>query len=309
MTRPFRFSAQLSQATSRRDWIEQVRQAEDLGYSAVTMPDHFGEQLAPIAAMMAAADATITLRIGTLVFDNDYRHPLILAKEAATLDLLSDGRLELGLGAGWMRQDYEESGIPYDLPAQRLDRFEEGVVVIKGLMDDGPFSFSGSYYSIESHNGSPKPRQRPHPPIIIGGGGKRILSIAGREADIVSINANLKDGLGGVETAPNMVPEMTTQKVQWVRDAAGARMDEIELHVLVGFCLFTDDPQSIAEAMAPAFGLSATDALHVPVALLGTVDSMAEELQRRREEWGFSYLTVEGPWQQFAAVVDRLAGT
>ncbi len=309
MTRPFRFSAQLSKATSRLDWVEQARQAEALGYSAVTLPDHFGDQLAPIAAMMAAADATSTLRIGTLVFDNDYRHPLTLAKEAATLDLLSDGRIELGLGAGWMRSDYTQSGIDYDRPGQRIDRFEEGLAVIKGLMADGPFSFDGKYYTIESHDGLPKPVQRPHPPIIIGGGGKRILSIAAREADIVSINANLNEGVGGVETAPNITPAMTSRKVGWVREAAGHRFSEIELHVLVGFCMITDDPKSIAEAMAPAFGLSADDALHVPVALLGTIDSMVEELQRRREEWGFSYVTIEGPWQEFAPVVARLAGT
>jgi probable F420-dependent oxidoreductase len=309
MTHPFRFSVQLSKADSRRDWTDQARQAEDLGYSAVTLPDHFGEQLAPIAAMMAAADATSTLRIGTLVFDNDYRHPLTLAKEAATIDLLSDGRLELGLGAGWMRTDYEQSGIAYDPPAARIDRFEEGVAVVKGLLGEGPFSFAGTYYSIESHDGWPKPVQRPYPPIIIGGGGRRILSIAGREADIVSINPNLKEGVGGVETAPNMVPEMTTRKINWVREAAGQRFEQIELHALVGFCLFTEDPMSIAKAMGPAFGLSAEDATHVPGVLLGTVDSMVEELQRRREEWGFSYITIEGPWQEFALVVARLAGT
>ncbi len=309
MPRPFRFSAQLSTAGSRREWAEHARKAEDLGYSAVTVPDHFGGQLAPIAAMMAAADATTTLRIGALVFDNDYRHPLTLAKEAATLDLLSDGRLELGLGAGWMRSDYDQAGIAYDPPAARIDRFEEGLAIIKGLMGDDPFSFSGRHYRIDGHDAFPKPVQRPHPPIIIGGGGKRVLSIAAREADIVSVNANLKDGLGGPETAPDIVPEMTSRKVQWVRDAAGDRFEQIELHVLVGFCMLTDDPRSIAEAMAPAFGLRPEDALRVPVALLGTVDAMVEELQRRREEWGFSYVTIEGPWEELAPVVSRLAGT
>jgi probable F420-dependent oxidoreductase len=309
VAKPFRFSAQLSQAASRREWVDQVRRAEDLGYSAVTLPDHFGDQLAPVAALMAAADATTTLRIGTLVFDNDYRHPLVLAKEAATLDLLCEGRLELGLGAGWMRSDYDASGIAYDPPADRIERFEEGLAVVKGLMAEGPFSFSGKHYTIAAHDGTPKPVQRPHPPIIIGGGGRRVLSIAGREADIVSINPNLRDGTGGAETAPNIVPEMTSRKVGWVRDAAGDRFDEIELHVLIGFCMFTDDPMSIASAMAPAFGISSSDALHVPVALLGTVDSMVEELQRRREEWGFSYVTIEGPWEEFGSVVSRLTGT
>lgn len=208
-----------------------------------------------------------------------------------------------------MRSDYDASGMPYDRPGVRIDRFEEGIAVIKGLMADGPFSFEGKHYTITGHEGTPKPVQRPHPPIVIGGGGRRVLGIAGREADIVSINPNLKDGTGGAETAPNIVPAMTTQKVGWVREAAGDRFADIELHALVGFCMFTDDPMSIAGAMAGPFGITAEEALHVPVLLMGTVDSMVEELQRRREEWGFSYVTIEGPWEEFAPVVSRLAGT
>jgi probable F420-dependent oxidoreductase len=307
--RPFRFSAQIQAPLSGREWAEQARKVEDLGYSALTMSDHFGDQLAPLAALMAAADATTTLRIGTLVHDNDYRHPLVLAREAATLDLLSDGRLELGLGAGWMRTDYDQSGMPYDPPKVRVDRFEEGLAVIKGLMADGPFTFEGHHYTITAHEGLPKPKQRPHPPIVIGGGGRRVLGIAGREADIVSINPNLKEGTGGAETAPNLVPAKTTQKIEWVREAAGERFGRIELHALIGFCMFTDDPMSIANAMAGPFGIAAEEALHVPALLMGTVDSMVEELQWRREEWGISYVTVEGPWEEFAPVVSRLAGT
>jgi probable F420-dependent oxidoreductase len=309
MPRPFRFSAQIQAPSSGKAWAEQARKVEDLGYSALTVSDHFGEQLAPLAAMMAAADATTTLRVGCLVHDNDYRHPLVMAREAATIDLLSDGRLELGIGAGWMRTDYEQSGIPYDPAGVRLDRFEEALAVIKGVRADGPFTFEGRHYTITGHEGSPKPKQRPHPPIVIGGGGPRVLRIAGREADIVSINANLKDGTGGAETAPNLVPAMTSEKIAWVREAAGRRFDDIELHTLVGFCMFTDDPMSIADAMAGPFGITAQDALHVPALLIGTVDSMVEELQYRREQWGISYITVEGPWEEFAPVVDRLAGT
>src|SRR5438128_5610416 len=154
---PFRFAAQLARAGSGCDWAEAARKVEDLGYSTLTMPDHFGDQLAPVPAMMAVADATTTLRIGTLVFANDYRHPLVLAKEAATLDLLSDGRLELGLGAGWMRTDYEQSGIACDPPAVRVDRFDETVAVMKGLFAPGPFSFTGRHYTITEHDGLPKP--------------------------------------------------------------------------------------------------------------------------------------------------------
>jgi probable F420-dependent oxidoreductase len=309
MARPFRFAAQINNATSAKGWAEQARRAEDQGYSCLTMPDHFGDQLAPVPALMAAADATTTLRIGTLVFDNDYKHPLVLAKEAATLDLLSGGRLELGLGAGWMRTDYEQSGMPYDPPAVRVDRFEEAIAVIIGLMADGPFSFTGQHYTITEHEGLPKPVQRPHPPIIIGGGGKRVLSIAARHADIISVNPNLREGLGGAETAPNMVPAMTSRKIGWIRDAAGDRFGDIELNVLIGFVMVTDDAAGIGAGMAPAFGVSAEEALHVPGLLVGTVDWMVDELQRRREEWGFSYIGVDNASSDaFAPVVSRLAG-
>jgi alkanesulfonate monooxygenase SsuD/methylene tetrahydromethanopterin reductase-like flavin-dependent oxidoreductase (luciferase family) len=152
--------------------------------------------------------------------------------------------------------------------------------------------------------------QSPHPPIVIGGGGRRVLSIAARHADIVSVNPNLVAGLGGAETAPDTVPAMTTQKIGWVREAAGDRFDQLELNVLIGFCMVTDDPHSIADAMAPAFGgISAEECLHVPICLIGSVDAMVEELQWRREEWGFSYIGIEGPWEDFGAVVSRLAGT
>jgi probable F420-dependent oxidoreductase len=308
--RPFRFAAQLDAAPSGKAWADAARKVEDLGYSTLTMPDHFGDQLAPVPGLMAAADATTSLRIGTLVWDNDYKHPLVLAKEAATLDLLSDGRLEFGIGAGWMKTDYEQSGIPYDTPAVRVDRFEEALVVVKGLWGDGPFSYSGTHYRITEHNGLPKPQQRPHPPIIIGGGGKRVLSIAARHADIVSVNPNLREGLGGPETAPNATPAATSQKIQWLKDAAGDRFDDLELNVLVGFTLVTDKPAAVAEGMAPAFGISADDALHVPLCLIGTIDSMVEELQRRREEWGFSYIGFDnGSWEAMAPLVARLAGT
>ena len=307
---PFRFAAQISKAASAKEWAETARKVEDLGYSSLTLSDHFGDQLAPVPAMAAAAAATTTLRIGTLVFDNDYKHPLVLAKEAATLDVLSDGRLELGLGAGWMKADYEQAGMPYDRPGVRIDRFEEGLQIIKGLMADGPFSFSGEHYTITDHDALPKPVQRPYPPIIIGGGGKRMLSIAAREADIVSVNPDLREGLGGAETAPNMTPASTSQKLAWVKEAAGSRFDQLELNVLIGFCMFTDSPMGIAEAMAPAFGgITPEQALQVPGCLIGSADFMVEELQRRREEWGFSYIGLEGPWEEFAPVVSRLAGT
>ncbi len=311
--RPFRFAAQLSKApdASAQSWAEQARKAEDLGYSTLLMPDHFGDQLAPIPAMMAAAAATTRLRVGALVFDNDYRHPLMLAKEAATIDLLSDGRLELGIGAGWMRSDYEESGMAYDPPSVRVDRFEEGLAVVTGLLEaDGPFSFSGTYYTVTEHTPLPRPVQRPRPPIIVGGGGRRVLTLAARHAEIVSINVNLRSGTAGPEAATNATPDATRQKIGWVREAAGARFADIELNTLIGFAMVTDDARSLAEAMAPNFGIEPDDALHVPLALVGTLDEMVEELRWRRDEYGISYYSIEADvWETIGPVVSRLAGT
>jgi probable F420-dependent oxidoreductase len=311
--RTFRFAAQLSTAPdgTAASWAEQARKAEDLGYSTLLMPDHFGDQLAPVPALMAAADATTSLRIGTLVFDNDYRHPVVLAKEAATLDVLSGGRLELGLGAGWMRTDYEQSGIAYDPPGVRVERFAEGVEVVTGLLEgDGPFSFSGRHYTVSEHHLLPRPVQQPRPPLILGGGGRRVLTVAARHADIVSINVDLRAGLGGAEAAPNATPDATRQKVAWVKEAAGTRFDDIELNCLIGFAIITDDAAGMVDSMAPVFGIDPADALHVPLALIGTLDEMVDELEWRRAEYGISYFSIEAScWEALAPVVGKLRGT
>ena len=310
--RKFRFAAQLSRAPdgSAASWAEQARKAESLGYSALLMPDHFGDQLAPVPALAAVAAATSTLRMGALVFCNDYRHPFVLAKEAATLDVLSDGRLELSLGAGWMRTDYDAAGLTYDHPAVRVERFEEAVKVVQGLLrTDGPFNFHGEHYEVLGHTLTPRPVQQPGPPLTIGGGGPRVLAFAARQADIVSINVNLREGTGGAETAADATPERTRQKVAWVREAAGDRFDDIELNSLIGFVLVTDDAEGLATQMAPAFGIEPKDALHVPLALVGTLDEMADELEWRRAEYGISYWSIESDaWETLGPVVSRLAG-
>jgi probable F420-dependent oxidoreductase len=311
--RRFRFAAQLSTASpgTARAWADQARRAEDLGYSVLSMPDHFGDQLAPVPALAAAAAATTDLRIGALVFGNDYRHPVVLAKEAATLDVLSEGRFELSLGAGWMRTDYEESGIAYDEPKVRVERFEEAVQVIQGLLrTDGPFSFHGSHYTVRHHSLLPRPKQQPGPRLVLGGGGKRVLSFAARHADIVSINVNLVAGTAGPESAPNATPERTREKIAWVKGAAGDRFDDLELNALIGFAMITDDAAGVAEAMAPHFGTTPGEARHIPLALLGSVEQMIEELQWRRQEYGISYWTIEGEaWEALGPVVSSLAGT
>jgi probable F420-dependent oxidoreductase len=309
--RRFRFGVQAGRATSGREWVEIARKAEDLGYSTLSMPDHFvNQEFAPVPALAAAAAATTTLRVGTLVFDNDYKHPVVLAKEAATLDLLSDGRLEFGLGAGWQRTDYDAAGMQYDDPGVRVDRFEEGLAVIKGLWADGPFSFEGKHYRISELDGFPKPVQRPGPPVLVGGGAKRVLGIAGREADIVGINPNLRAGEVNADTGKDAAEESYLRKVQWIRDGAGERFDDIELHVLVFVCIETDDRDGVFQAMAGGFGLTPEGAAEVPLAVVGTVDQMCETLASRREKYGISYVTVQADAiDTLAPVVARLAGT
>jgi probable F420-dependent oxidoreductase len=293
---------------SRKQWLDHVRKAEDLGYSTIFLPDHFGDQLAPIPALMSAAEIS-NLRVGMLVLDNDYRHPVVLAKEAATMDLLSEGRLELGIGAGWMRSDYEQSGMPYDPPKVRVERFEEGVKVLKGLFAEGPFSFQGKHYTITGLDGKPDPVQDPHPPLLIGGGGPRVLRFAGAEADIVGINVNLRAGEVRPEMGADATRDAILQKVAWVREGAGDRFDDLELNVLVMMCFVTDDRMGQAEMFGSMFGLNAEQALEVPLAVCGTVDEICDDLTKRRELYGISYPVLnEASFEPFAPVVERMAG-
>jgi probable F420-dependent oxidoreductase len=306
--RRFRFGVQLAGAPSRKEWLAKVRRAEDLGYTSLLMPDHFGGQLAPIPALVTVAENS-DLRIGTLVLDNDYKHPVVLAKEAATIDLLTEGRLELGIGAGWMRTDYEQSGIPYDAPKVRVDRFEESLTVLKKAFAEGSFSFDGMHYRISNYDGQPKPVQRPHPPILIGAGGKRMLEIAAREADIVGINPNMSPGEVNIEVGRDGTGERTDRKLAWVREAAGDRYDEIEFNTLVFIVSVTEDRHAFAADFAPRFGLTAEEGLDVPQALVGTLDEICDEIQARRDRWALSYYTIsEGAIEALAPVVERLAG-
>jgi probable F420-dependent oxidoreductase len=308
--RRFRFGLQLHTARDGADLAATARNAEELGYSTAFFPDHFGDQLAPLIGLMAIADATAQLRIGTLVLDNDYRHPVVLAKECATLDVLSGGRLELGLGAGWMRSDYEQSGIPMDAPKVRVDRFEEGIRVLKNAFADGPRDFAGSHYTVTGYDGRPKPVQKPWPPFLLGGGMRRVLSIAGREADIVGINPSIPSGQVDTEAARSGAADRTDQKVAWVREAAGDRFDDLELNLLVFSCVLTEDRTGTIEAMAPMFGLDPAEVQDHPHTMVGTVDQICEDLERRRERWGTSYITIQGDAMETAApIVAKLAGS
>ena len=308
--RAFRFGVQTSSAPTREAWAEKARRIEELGFSTLFVPDHFGDQLSPVPAMMAAADATTTLRVGGLVLDNDYRHPVMHAKEMATLDVLSGGRVEVGLGAGWMKSDYDASGIAYDRAGVRIDRMVEGLAILKQSFADGAFSHAGKHYTITDYDGLPKPVQKPHPPILIGGGGKRVLSIAAREADIVGVNFNLEQGAVNRVVLQTGDAASTDEKIGWIRDAAGERWDDIELNVTVFVAVVTDDQQKMAERIAPGFGMSPEEVLLSPHVLVGSIDQIAETLQERRERYGFSYIAISGDgFEPLAPLVAKLAGT
>lgn len=308
--RKFRFGAQVSKAQTAMDWSEKARKIEDLGYSSLLMPDHFHDQLGPLVALTAAALAAPKLRIGALVFDNDFRHPVALAKEVATLDLVTGGRLELGIGAGWALADYQQSGIPYDPPGVRIDRFVEALAILKGLFGDGPFSFSGKHYQVTELEGLPKPVQKPHPPLMIGAGRKRMLSLAAREASIVNVTFSMRSGVWDHEASATGTAEATAEKMRWVRQAAGDSLAKLELSVPVFTAEVTDNQQHAAERISPKYGLTPEGVLGSPHFLVGSIDGIVEELERRREEYGFSYIIFgRETHEAMAPVVARLAGT
>ena len=289
--RGFKFGVQVSKETSAKGWAELARRTEATGYEVLSMPDHFTDQLAPVPALMAAASATTTLRVGALVFDNDYKHPVVLAKELATIDLLSDGRLDIGLGAGWMISDYEEAGMPYDFPKVRIDRFIEGVAVIRGAMAEGSFSFSGDHYTITNYNGQPKPIQT-RPPLLIGGGGKRVLTYAAREADIIGINGTLTAGVVGPEALSTMTAESVDEKVALVAAAGAHRLNDIEMNIRTFFVKVTNDRKATVDGISSMFGVDADMINNSPFALIGSAEECIEQLLERRERWGFSYTIV-----------------
>jgi probable F420-dependent oxidoreductase len=307
--KPFRFSVQEHRAHSASQWRERARAIESMGYAALYLPDHFDEQPGVIAALMAAADATTRLRIGSLVFDNDYRHPIVLAKEAATLDLLSDGRLDFGIGAGWLASDYKHAGIPYDPAVARIERLEEALEILNKYFVGEQFSFEGKHYSIHEYEGAPRPVQRPHPPILLGGGGRRMLQLAAREADIVHINFNLNEGRINRKLVQTGMAGATDEKLGWVREAAGERFNALRVGYTVFLANVTDDRQSLAEALGPGMGMEPEDVLEMPHYLVGTIDQIEADIRQRRDRYGFSDVIVPGDAaDELAPIVEHLAG-
>lgn len=309
LSRPLRFCVQCSSPTeiTAVAWRELARRCEDLGYSTLTVSDHLDEQVGPVAALMAAADATTTLRVGAMVFCNDFRHPVSLAKEAATLDLLSEGRFEFGLGAGWLLEDYERAGIQLDRPGIRIARMAEAITIMKGLWSGDEVNFAGEHYTITGLTGTPLPTQRPLP-LFIGGGGKKMLTLAGQEASVIGLNVSMVSGAVDASVGPDATAAATARKIGWIKDAAGDRFDSIDLQTRVHLALITDDRRSIAEAMAAGFGLTVEESLESPHALVGTVDQVVDSIVARREQFGINVIGLPlDAMDAFAPVVARLA--
>jgi len=308
--KPFRFGVNIRTAASGAAWGEAARRAEALGYSTLTVPDHFTDMFSPMPAIVAAAAATTRLRVGTLVLNNDFRHPVLLAREAALIDLLTDGRLQLGLGAGYMRSEYQQAGLTFDRGGVRVERLGEAVTIVKRLLRGETVTFVGRHYRVDGHAIHPRPLQRPHPPLLIGGNGPRLLALAAQEADIVALTG-VTFSRGGVgRDFDGFTAAGTDARLAWIREAAGGRFESLELSALVQRVIVTDDRWTAAADLARQWlPLTPADVLDSPFVLLGTPDEIVECLQRRRERWGISYYVVMAPaLEAFAPVVARLSG-
>lgn len=324
--RPFRFSLQSFNTDSPENWRRLIGKTEALGYSTFFLADHFlsagpaldgtyhpPQMLAAVPAIAMALEQTSSLRVGCRVFCNDYRNPITLVKEAATMDYLSGGRLEFGLGAGWIKAEYEAVNLPFDDFPQRFERFSESVHAYKTFMSGEPLTIDGESIRWSGFSGTPSPAQRPHPPLMIGGGSKKILEFAGREADIVSLNFNNRAGMLGPDGMASGLAAATAKKIEWIKRGAGDRFAEIELEIGAYNTIVTDHQQATAAAIGDALGLTAQDILTHPHCLIGSIDYICEELLRRREAYGISYIAVlddgeNNMVETFAPVVERLAG-
>jgi probable F420-dependent oxidoreductase len=316
---PFRFAVQATQATSAKEWRDVARSVQDLGYTTLFQADHYlgpgpaqraagwpPQYLAPIAALATAAAHTETLRVGCRVFCVDYHVPAVLAKEAATLDLLSDGRLEFGIGAGWSESEYRAMGLPFAAPGKRVDKLREVVALVKAHWSGEPLDLRGEYATATEFAGLPRPVQSPHPPVMIGGSRRRVLSFAAREADIVSV-ANVP--FTARNEAGRSPAEEAAHRYAVVREAAGDRIGALEVESSPFFTRITDDPAGAVARVAARVGVSADGLLDHPNVLIGSVDAIVDRLVERRERFGANYITVQqSETESFAPVVARLSG-
>ena len=322
MSRPFRFGCQAYGPNNRTEWFDTARQAEDLGYSTLHVADHyFGpgpameeashslQTVACVPAMMAAAAATESIKIGSRVICVDYHHPVVLAKELATIDLLSDGRLEAGFGAGWVASEYAAMGIPMDPPGVRIDRMVEVVEMSRRFFAGEVLDVEGEHVTAKDMQAVPSSPQDAGPKIMIGGGSTRVLRIAGRLADIVSINFDNSAGKIGSHGIGSGTADGTAEKLGWVREGAGDRFDELEIEIGAYFTAVTDQSAATTETMAEALGLTPEALASHPHALIGSIDEICEKLEQRRDELEISYVTIGvSAIEDFAPVVDRMTG-
>ena len=312
--RPFTFLADARDPMPGRELAELARRAEGGGFHALVIPDHLIPQLSPVPAMATIAAATTTLRIGTFVFNNDLRHPAVLAQDLASLDVLSEGRLDIAIGAGWNKPEYEAIGLPFEPVGTRVGRLTEAVAVLKGCFADGPFSFAGEHYTIADYDAGPKPVQRPHPPLMIGGGGRRTLELAAREANIVGLAPRT---LREQRSDPRSITfAATEEKISWVREAAGDRFADLTFNIYPSAwpITVTDDVHGEARAVIASLlertGVELTEAevLDSPHLFIGSIDRLVDKFVSLRERLGISSILV-GDVEELTPVVDRLAGT
>lgn len=317
--RPFRFLGHIGPGIlDRQQLTDLARRAESIGYSGLVLPDHLLEQHAPIPVLAAVAAVTERVRIGTFVFNVALRHPAVLAQDLASLDVLSQGRLEIGIGAGWNRAEFNAIGVPFEPAAVRVRRLAEAVAVLKGCFGDGPFSFAGEFYTLTDHEGRPKPVQRPHPPLFIGGGGRRTLTLAAQQADIVGLSPRVgHDEHGRVRPDPYSITAAgTEEKIGWIREAAGERFGDLELNTYPsgGPVVITDRARAVAQERADrvhqqtGVRLSAEEILDSPHVFIGSLDELTRKVLELRERYGISSVMV-GDIDTMAPVVERLAGT
>ena len=309
--RDFRFGVHVLAASGHDEWVRTARQVEDLGFSTLTVADHLVDGcISPFAALGVAAEATSTLRIGTLVLNNDLRHPAVVAGETLALDSLSGGRIELGLGAGHGFPEYESAGIRFDNGATRVARLAEAVDVLDGLLCGHDVTFSGDHYQLIAHRAWPPATQRPRPPILVGGNGHRLLRMAAARADTVGLSGTGRTKADGLtHEATGFPPQTVDERSAFVRAASGPR--DVELHALIQQVIVTHDPTSAAERLRKLVPeLSVEDILATPYLWIGTVDSICDQVRAARERWGFTYFTLfQHSLEAATPVVTRLAGT
>ena len=312
--RPFHFLADVHEIVPGSELAARARRAEQMGYHALVLPDHLIGQLSPVVAMSTVAAATTTMRVSAFVLNNDLRHPAVLAQDLASIDVMSDGRLDVAIGGGWNKPEYDAIGLPFDRTPIRQARLAESITVLKGLFSGEPFSFAGEHYTITDYAAQPAPVQRPHPPFFIGGGGRRTLSLAGREADIVGLAPRIL-GTGRVDAA-SLTLAAAREKIEWVREAAGDRFDSLEFNIYPSTwpVTVTDDlrgeARRVIDSLRSRTGIELTEqeVIDSPHLFIGSIDRLVEKFLQLREELGITSILL-GDLDELTPVLERLVGS